>query len=42
MQVNIPAFMGVAVSILVTAGPDTALVTQNALMYGRRAGLAAS
>ena len=42
MQVNIPAFMGVAVFILVTPGPDTALVTKNALIYGRRAGLATS
>jgi RhtB (resistance to homoserine/threonine) family protein len=42
MQVNIPAFMGVAAFILVTPGPDTALVTKNALIYGRRAGLATS
>src|SRR4249919_327695 len=42
MQVNIPAFMGVAVFILVTPGPDTALVTKNALIHGRSAGLATS
>ena len=42
MQANIPAFMGVAAFILVTPGPDTALVTKNALIYGRRAGLATS
>jgi threonine/homoserine/homoserine lactone efflux protein len=42
MQANIPAFMGVAAFILITPGPDTALVTKNALIYGRRAGLATS
>ena len=40
MQANIPAFLGVAAFILITPGPDTALVTKNALIYGRRAGLA--
>ena len=30
MQANIPAFMGVAAFILVTPGPDTALVTKKA------------
>jgi threonine/homoserine/homoserine lactone efflux protein len=42
MHANIPAFMGVAAFILITPGPDTALVTKNALIYGRRAGLATS
>jgi RhtB (resistance to homoserine/threonine) family protein len=42
MHANIPAFMGVALFILITPGPDTALVTKNALIYGRRAGLATS
>jgi small multidrug resistance family-3 protein len=42
MHANIPAFLGVAAFILITPGPDTALVTKNALVYGRRAGLATS
>jgi len=42
MQANIPAFLGVAAFILVTPGPDTALVTKNALIHGRSAGLATS
>ena len=32
MQANIPAFLGVAAFILITPGPDTALVTKNALI----------
>ena len=40
MGANIPAFVGVAALVLVTPGPDTALVTKNALIHGRRAGLA--
>lgn len=42
MGANIPAFIGVAAFVLITPGPDTALVTKNALIYGRRAGLATS
>jgi RhtB (resistance to homoserine/threonine) family protein len=42
VHANIPAFVGVAAFILVTPGPDTALVTKNALIYGRRAGVATS
>jgi RhtB (resistance to homoserine/threonine) family protein len=42
VQANIPAFLGVAAFILVTPGPDTALVTKNALIHGRSAGLATS
>jgi threonine/homoserine/homoserine lactone efflux protein len=44
MQVNIPAFMGVALFILVTRGPDTALVTWMsgyALMAAEAGGLLA-
>jgi RhtB (resistance to homoserine/threonine) family protein len=42
MGANIPAFIGVAAFVLITPGPDTALVTKNALIYGRRAGIATS
>jgi RhtB (resistance to homoserine/threonine) family protein len=42
MPANLPAFIGVAAFVLVTPGPDTALVTKNALIHGRRAGLATS
>lgn len=37
-----PPSWACAAFILVTPGPDTALVTKNALIYGRRAGLATS
>jgi threonine/homoserine/homoserine lactone efflux protein len=40
MGANIPAFVGVAAFVLITPGPDTALVTKNALIYGRCAGVA--
>ena len=34
------AFVGVAALVIVTPGPDTALTVRNALLGGRRAGLA--
>jgi RhtB (resistance to homoserine/threonine) family protein len=42
MAANVPAFLGVAVLVLVSPGPDTALVTKNALIHGRRPALATS
>jgi RhtB (resistance to homoserine/threonine) family protein len=42
MAANIPAFLGVAALVLVSPGPDTALVTKNALIHGRRPALATS
>jgi RhtB (resistance to homoserine/threonine) family protein len=39
---NVPAFLGVAALVLVSPGPDTALVTKNALMHGRSTALATS
>jgi len=40
MGLHLTAFLGVAALVIVTPGPDTALVTKNGLMYGRRASLA--
>ena len=42
MAANVPAFLGVAALVLVSPGPDTALVTKNALMHGRSTALATS
>jgi RhtB (resistance to homoserine/threonine) family protein len=42
MDANVSAFLGVAALVIVTPGPDTAVVTKNALLYGRRAALATS
>jgi threonine/homoserine/homoserine lactone efflux protein len=36
---GLPAFLGVAVVIIVSPGPDTALTVRNALAGGRRAGI---
>jgi threonine/homoserine/homoserine lactone efflux protein len=42
MAANVPAFLGVAALVLVSPGPDTALVTRNALLHGRGPALATS
>jgi RhtB (resistance to homoserine/threonine) family protein len=42
MHANITAFAGVAALVILAPGPDTALVTKNALRHGRRAALATS
>jgi threonine/homoserine/homoserine lactone efflux protein len=42
MDANVPAFAGVAALIIMTPGPDTAIVTKNALVSGRRAALGAA
>ena len=42
MDANISAFVAVAALVILTPGPDTALVTKNALLHGRRAALATS
>ena len=40
MGLHLTAFLGVATLMIITPGPDTALVTKNGLMYGRRASIA--
>jgi RhtB (resistance to homoserine/threonine) family protein len=40
--VHLWAFVGIAALVIVAPGPDTVLVTKNALMHGRRAALATS
>ena len=42
MDANVSAFLAVAALVILTPGPDTALVIKNALLYGRRAALATS
>jgi threonine/homoserine/homoserine lactone efflux protein len=42
MGVHLLVFIGVAAIVIVTPGPDTAVVTKNVLMHGRRAGLGTS
>jgi RhtB (resistance to homoserine/threonine) family protein len=39
MDVHLWAFIGVAALLIVTPGPDMALVTKNAVVYGRRVAL---
>jgi threonine/homoserine/homoserine lactone efflux protein len=40
MGLHLTAFLGIAAIIIVSPGPDTALVTKNALMHGRRPAIA--
>src|SRR5258706_2657393 len=40
MGLHLTAFLGVAALVIVTPGPDTALTTKNALLYGRRPAIA--
>jgi threonine/homoserine/homoserine lactone efflux protein len=40
MGLHLSAFLGVAAIVIVAPGPDTALVTKNALLYGRRPAVA--
>ena len=40
MGLHLTAFLGVAALLIVTPGPDTALVTKNAFLYGRRPAIA--
>jgi threonine/homoserine/homoserine lactone efflux protein len=42
MHANVSAFIGVAALVILVPGPDTALVTKNALVYGRRPAFATS
>ncbi len=42
MGANFPVFLGVAAIVIVMPGPDTAVVTKNVLLHGRRAGLGTS
>ncbi|MGO9902461.1 MAG: LysE family translocator [Solirubrobacteraceae bacterium] len=42
MDANLPAFIGVAAIVIVVPGPDTAVVTKNVLVHGRRAALGTS
>lgn len=39
MEPNLVAFLGIAVLVIVTPGPDTALTIRNTLGGGRRGGL---
>jgi RhtB (resistance to homoserine/threonine) family protein len=42
MGLHLLVFIGVAAIVIVIPGPDTAVVTKNVLMHGRRAGLGTS
>ena len=42
VHANVSAFIGVAALVILAPGPDTALVTKNALVHGRRPALATS
>jgi RhtB (resistance to homoserine/threonine) family protein len=39
MTIHVWAFLGVALVVITSPGPDTVLVTKNALLHGRRAGM---
>jgi threonine/homoserine/homoserine lactone efflux protein len=40
--VHVWAFLGVAALVIIAPGPDTVLVTKNAVLHGRRAALASA
>ena len=40
MGLHLTAFLGVAALVIITPGPDTALVTKNGLIHGRSASIA--
>jgi threonine/homoserine/homoserine lactone efflux protein len=40
MGLHLTAFLGIAAIVIASPGPDTALVTKNALMHGRRPAIA--
>jgi RhtB (resistance to homoserine/threonine) family protein len=42
MGVHLVVFVGVSALVILLPGPDTAIVTKNVLVHGRRAGLGAS
>jgi RhtB (resistance to homoserine/threonine) family protein len=42
MIVHFGAFVGIALVVIIAPGPDTVLVTKNALLHGRRAALGTS
>ena len=42
MGLHLLVFIGVAAIVIIIPGPDTAVVTKNVLMHGRRAGLGTS
>lgn len=42
MGIHLVAFIGLATLVIVIPGPDTAVVTKNILVHGRRAGLGTS
>ncbi len=42
MGVHVWAFLGVAALVIIAPGPDTVLVTKNAVLHGRRAALASA
>ncbi len=42
MSIHLWAFLGIALVVIVAPGPDTVLVTKNAVLHGRRAALGTS
>ena len=42
MGIHLWAFIGISALIIITPGPDTVLVTKNAVVYGRRAAVGTS
>src|ERR1700722_5834084 len=42
MGIHLWAFVGIAALVIIAPGPDTVLVTKNAILHGRRAALGTS